>query len=93
MLSEKAIRKDLEITARQIISRKIWPVLDAAIFLGYSRNYMDMLITQRNLVVIRPGGRKNLYAIDILKIFEEINEFSFPELSDKWHADFKIETV
>ena len=90
MLDEAIIRKDLEKIARDIVSKKLWPVLDAAIFLGYSRNNMDMIIDRENLYTIRVGGRKHIYAIDILKLFERQTGMTFPELEAQWYRDHRL---
>jgi hypothetical protein len=90
MLDEKTIRADLERTARQIVSRKLWPVQEASIFLGYSRTWMDTLIDRHEIITRQVGGRKHVYARDILEMFERDNGFEFPELRDRWNQAYKI---
>ena len=91
-MSGKAIKhQDLEKTARLIVSRKCWPVVETAQFLGYSRNYMDVLITRWDWAVTCPGGDKHIYAIDILDKFQEQNDVRFPELAMQWYRENKLD--
>ena len=90
MLPEETIRKDLEKTARDIVSRKFWNILDVALFLGYSRNNVDLIVDKRRFHTHRIGGIKHLYAIDVLAIFEEQSDMEFPDLAAKWYDIFKI---
>ena len=90
MLSEKEIRRDLEKTARQIVSRKTWPMMEAALFLGYSRQYIYMIVDKKGLFVIKAGGKCELYAIDILEIFEKNCGINFPDLADNWRKHHGI---
>jgi len=91
MLSEAQIRGKLKKTARDILSMETWPVLESALFLGYSPNHMYLVIDRENLRVIQIGGRKHLYAIEIFYLFERTREIEFPDLAAKWYADFRID--
>lgn len=94
MLDRETIKVELEQMARNILSQKTWPVRDAAILLGYSRTHMDTLITKlenrRDLVVVRPGGIKQLYAVDVLELFEQMNDITFPILRNEWFKRFGL---
>ncbi len=90
MLDEASLRKELEKVARHIVSRKLWCILDVALFLGFSRNYTDMFVDKKDCHVVRIGGKRHVYAIDVLKLFEKQAGMSFPELSIKWYKDFEI---
>lgn len=90
MLSEKEIRRDLEKIARQIVSRKTWPILEASFFLGYSRQHMYLIAEKKKLFLIKAGGKYELYAIDILKMFEENCGLNFSDLANKWKKHYGI---
>lgn len=90
MLDEASLRKELEKVARDIVSRKFWRILDVALFLGLSRNYTDMIVDKKGYHISRIGGKRHVYAIDVLELFEKQTSMNFPELSAKWYKDFKI---
>ena len=90
MLDDERIRVDCERVARDILSRKFWPFLDVALFLGYSRNNIDLIADKRRFYIYRLGGKKHLYAIDVLALFEEQSGMEFPDLAAKWYDIFKI---
>lgn len=90
MLDEKTIKADLERLARLIVSRKFWPVLEASAHLGYTRTWMDRLIDRHGIITVERGGRKHLYAADVLEMFEESCGFKFPELRERWHREHKV---
>ena len=90
MLDDEKILADLEKTARDIVSRKFWNILDVALFLVYSRNNIDLIADKRSLFILYKGGIKHLYAIDVLELFEEQSGIKFPDLAAKWYNAFKI---
>lgn len=90
MLDDERIRVDLEKVAKDIVSRKFWNILDVALFLGYSRNNVDLIVDKRGFHIHRIGGIKHLYAIDVLALFEEQSDIEFPDLAAKWYDIFKI---
>ena len=90
MIDRNTIREHLRKTALTIISQETWPIVEAAQFLGYARNTMDANIDRWNWHVIRPGGLKQVYALDILCKFEEIYDVEFTELKEEWYKTFKI---
>ena len=90
MLDEATVRADLEKTAKKIICQETWPIYKVAEFLGYSRNYIDMVLEKKKCIIVRKGGRKHVYAIDVLEMFERQNGFEFPEPRAQWCKKFKI---
>jgi len=90
MLDEASLRKELEKTARDIVSRKFWRILDVALFLGFSRNHTDMIVDKKGCHISRIAGKRHVYAIDVLELFEKQAGMSFPKLSAKWYKDFEI---
>ena len=90
MPDEETVRRDLAPTARKIIGRKFWPIKETADFLGYSRNRMGDLVEIWGWFVIRPGGTRHVYAVDILAKYEELHRVEFPELHLKWYEQYKI---
>lgn len=94
MLDQETIRADVEQLARKILSQKLWPIQEAAIFLGYSPGHMRQKVTtleiKRNLVVLVEGGARKLYAADILELLEENTGMTFPELRSAWFRKFGL---
>ena len=92
-IDETAVRKDLEKTARKILSRKTWAVVDAAKLLGYSKNNMYIKLGKRRCMIVGVGGRQHVYAIDVFEIFQEQGGFEFPEIESQWRKTHGITKV
>jgi len=90
MLDEKTIRLDMEKTAREITGRKFWSLPECAGFLFYSYNNMDLILTKQNIYITLIGGKKHIYAIDLLSLFEARCGLEFPDLRREWCEFWKV---
>ena len=90
MLDEKSLRSDLEKTAVEILSQKFWPVADVAAFLGYQVQNVYLILDKQGCHAIRFGGKMQLYAYEVLLLFEQQCGIEFQELADQWFVRFKI---
>jgi len=89
-LDETAVRKDLERTAREILSRKTWSVPEAAKHLGYSKNNMYIVLDKRGCMIKIEGGRQHVYGIDVFEIFSGQCGYKFEKLAAEWCVKYNM---
>jgi len=90
MLTDEQFRLDCLPTVRKILSQKTWNNGDCAAIMMHAANYMYKVIERAGCIRFEVGGKMNIYACDLLELFEQQCGLTFPEERARWEQRWNI---